>query len=263
MHSTATATDPLALTDAELAHFHERGWVVKKGLVDAATIAALRAEIDGLHERMAAATADGGWETSPEGAHVSWEEGLAEGVRRIRQLMNSERVSPIIDRISRSEGMLAVLRQLIGPQVMLFHSKLMMKAAKDGTFTPWHQDFQYWQYEAKSPTQINGMLAIDASDAANGALRFVDGSHHQGLVPPKRFASKSFSIGIDGDLGAFPDATMVCMEPGDVVFFGPLVIHGSGPNTSDRDRRANTFAFDAPGNRLNGELSEANWRLRG
>jgi ectoine hydroxylase-related dioxygenase (phytanoyl-CoA dioxygenase family) len=53
---------------------------------------------------------------------------------------------------------------------------------------------------------------------------------------------------------------MLVMGPGDAVFFGPLVIHGSGPNASDRHRRANTFAFDRPGNRLNGELAPASWR---
>ncbi len=50
------------------------------------------------------------------------------------------------------------------------------------------------------------------------------------------------------------------MEPGDAVFFGPLVIHGSGPNRSTRDRRANTFAFDRPANQLHGDLPAANWR---
>jgi ectoine hydroxylase len=61
--------------------------------------------------------------------------------------MGSELVSPTIAAISRHEAVLAVLRQLIGPEIWLYHSKLMMKAAHDGSFTPWHQDFQYWMHE--------------------------------------------------------------------------------------------------------------------
>lgn len=226
------------LSAAELAHFHERGWVLRRGLVDRAGIAALRAEIDGLHQRMDAVP-------EAEGVHVSWEDGVVP--RRIRQLMGSELVSSHVDAISRSEPVLAILRQLIGPDVLLYHSKLMMKAAGDGSFTPWHQDYQYWVHESFRPTQVNCMLSIDASDEANGALRMVDGSHRLGLLAPTRINSSSFSIGLPGDLAAWP-STLIETKPGDAVFFGAYVVHGSGPNASSRDRRANTFAFDAPGN---------------
>lgn len=249
--STTTAPAP-TLTAAELAHFHDHGYVVKRQLFTPAEIKALECQVEQLHEKMA--------EVTREDLHVAWEENLAEGRRRIRQLMHSERVCPLIDAMSRSDTMLAIVRQLIGPDLYLFHSKLMMKSAQDGSFTPWHQDFQYWQYESKMPTQVNCMLFIDRSLAANGALRFVEGSHKGGLLPAKRFAAQSFGIGIDGDLNAFPEAVMIEMEPGDAVFFGALVIHGSGPNTSPMHRRANTFAFDAPGNRLEGELRDENWR---
>jgi len=68
--------------------------------------------------------------------------------KRIRQLMGSEMVSPVIDAMSRSDEMLSIMRQLIGPDVYLFHSKLMMKAARDGSFVtggvkPGHQTGAY------------------------------------------------------------------------------------------------------------------------
>lgn len=228
------------LDATELAHFHQRGWVLKKGLFDRARIAELGREIDGLHERCAR-------EELP-GVGVAWEDAMDESKpKRIRQLMGSEHCCPTIDAMSRSPEMLSVLRQVIGPDIYLFHSKLMMKAARDGSFTPWHQDFQYWQFESKLPTQVNCMLFVDGSDEANGCLRMVDGSHHKGLLPIHHLKSSSFNIGLAGGLEDFP-ATAIPTEPGDAIFFGAYVIHGSGPNNSDRDRRANTFAFDRPGN---------------
>lgn len=256
----APAQNATGLTAQEWHDYHRNGWVIRRGLFSPTVISRMSAEIEGLHEAMALATAGTDDGVAANGAHVAWEEGLVSGRRRIRQLMHSERVSSVIDQASRSVDILSIMQQLIGPDVLLFHSKLMMKSAHDGSFTPWHQDFQYWQYESKAPTQVNCMLHLDAADAENGSLRFVDGSHKLGLLPPKHFASKSFSIGLDGDLDAYPDATMITMAPGDAVFFGPLVIHGSGPNASTRHRRANTFAFDKPGNRLEGELPAANWR---
>ena len=233
------------LSDTELADFHANGYVIKRGLFSSQRMTAVAQEIEGLHELMQtrAAHAD---------VHVSWEESTAaDRPRRIRQLLGSEIVSPLIDALSRSEEMLAIMRQLIGEDVWLYHSKLMMKAAHDGSFTPWHQDFQYWTNASPLPTQINCMLSIDASDEANGALRMVPGTHQGGLLPAKHFATASFNIGLEGALEDFP-SVLLETKPGDAVIFGAYVIHGSGPNTSQRDRRANTFAFDRADNWLPG-----------
>ena len=246
----ARAGEP-GLSAAELEFFHERGWVLVRGLVAREQIAALGRETDGLHERMAAPGAEASFRDHSHGTGgvgVSWEESLDDTKpKRIRQLMGSQLVSPLIDQISRSEAVLAIMRQLIGPDVSLYHSKLMMKAANDGSFTPWHQDFQYWQGESVAPTQINCMLSIDGSDLDNGCLRMVDGSQRSGLLPIHRLKSSSFSLGLAGGLEDFP-STPVATEPGDAILFGCYVVHGSGPNTSARHRRANTFAFDRPGN---------------
>ncbi|MDA0990526.1 MAG: phytanoyl-CoA dioxygenase family protein, partial [Verrucomicrobia bacterium] len=186
----------MALTAEQLDEYHEKGFIVVPGLIDAATREALSDEVDGIHERMAAHT--------PPEVGVSWEEDLAEGAPpRIRQLMHSERVSPVLGRISRSDAMLDIMGQLIGPSVYLFHSKLMLKAAKFGTFTPWHQDWGYWQNTHTQPTQVNCMLSIDASTEENGAIRFVPGSHKAGAIDHKKFKSSSFNIGLDGDIDAY------------------------------------------------------------
>ncbi len=250
-NATSTEGCPVAhgVDAQELAAYRAKGWLLKRGLFAPGYIAQLSDEIDGLHEKMAT--------SPPDYVHLSWEEGLpADRPQRIRQLMNSERVSPILDAMSRSDEILAVMRALIGEDLYLFHSKLMMKAAKDGTFTPWHQDWGYWQYGCIDPSQVNCMLAIDAADEENGAIRFVDGTHLQGPVPHDRFQSASFGIGLHGGLDKFPDATLIEMQPGDAIFFGPLVIHGSGPNASARDRRANTFAYDKAANQKEGVLPE-------
>ena len=246
----AAAGQP-GLSAAELEHFHAKGWVLKRGLVDQNRIDALANEIDGLHEHMATPGVEEDYQRRfPHFCSVgtSWEEHLDETkAKRIRQLMGSQIVSPLIDSLSRSEEILAVMRQVIGDDVYLFHSKLMMKAAQDGSFTPWHQDYQYWQFDTRNPSQVNCMLFIDGSDESNGCLRMVDGSHKLGLLPIHHLKTSSFSIGLAGSLSDYP-STPIPTQPGDAIFFGSYVIHGSGPNTSARHRRANTFAYDRAGN---------------
>ena len=243
------------LTALQLEEFRARGFLHLAQFVAAEEVAALQRETEDLHERMAAlAGAEGQAGLNArltDGAHVSWEE--RNDVRRIRQLMNSDLVCPTIDRILHSAKMLAVVRQFIGtPDVIKYHSKLLMKAAQDGSLTPWHQDWGYWRTQSREPTQVNCMLSIDAADLGNGCIRFVEGSHLQGTVDHARLDSASFGIGLEGDIDRFP-ATPVETAAGDAVFFGSLVIHGSAPNQSGRNRRANTFAFDRAGNRIGSE----------
>jgi len=241
------------LSDSELQDFQRDGFLLKRQMYPRELIDRLRLQVDDLHGREHATPTPGVW--------TSWEQDLPAGkAPRIRQLMNSEIVSPILDAMSRSSEMLTVMSQLIGPDLYLYHSKLMMKAAHDGTFTPWHQDFGYWHFDLKTPTQVNCMLAIDPADESNGAVRMVTGSHQRGLVPHESFKSDSFSLGLPGDLTAYP-SKLIDMEPGDALFFGALIIHGSGPNRSARDRRANTFAFDRAGSKISGVMPEHMHRL--
>jgi ectoine hydroxylase-related dioxygenase (phytanoyl-CoA dioxygenase family) len=245
----------MPLTSSQLSDFHENGWVVVPGLISTATIATLRDEVAALHQRMA--------DAAPQGVGVSWEEDLPPGAPpRIRQLMNSEVVCPTIEAILTSDAMLDIVEQLIGPEIILYHSKLMMKAANDGSFTPWHQDYGYWQYGSKVPSQVNCMLSIDAATEANGCIRFVPGSHQDGLLEHQRFQSTSFNIGLSNDMTDYPEAIPVETQPGDGVFFGSLVVHGSMPNTSPNHRRANTFAFDQTNNWLSPERNQAERVLR-
>lgn len=226
-----------AMTPDQLQTYHDAGWVVIPEVVDPSLMAALRADLDGLHDRQRAQPVDG--------TGVVWEHEYPE---RIHQLMNSELVSPIIDDLTRNQRLLDAIEAIVGPDVLLFHSKLMMKSAGTGGTTPWHQDWGYWRHHSAEPTHCNAMLAIDAHGPSNGGLQIVSGSHKDGPVDHRHVTTTAFSTGLSDDMSAF-QATPVIMQPGDMVFFGPMVIHGSGPNTGDQPRRANTFAFDRPGNR--------------
>ena len=125
---------------ADLNFYEQNGYLVKKGLISADLLALVDSEIDQLHQRMATEI--------PDGIGVSWEEYVhtePEKPKYIRQLMHSEIVSSGLNQILRSDAVLDVIEALLGPNISLFHSKLLMKAAKYGTITPWHQDYSYWK----------------------------------------------------------------------------------------------------------------------
>lgn len=231
----------MALTQEQLHHYHEQGWVVVPHFVDKATVARIKKEIGNPHETMLNGT--------PKGVHIAWEDHQPAGTpKRILQLMGSELVSPELNRVIRSPEMLDIIEQIIGPEIILYHSKLLMKAPHIGeSHFPWHQDFQYWQYSQKQPTQINCALAIDPQTIENGCLHYVPGSHKQGLRPHDTFKASAFAIGMAGDIHAFPGLP-VEYDAGDICLFGSLVIHGSEQNRSDSSAVFNTCAYDIPDN---------------
>lgn len=227
----------MVLTNEQQQRYDEQGFLVVPGVLSEQRLADMQAEVEDLHHRM--------HEDPHPDVGIAWEE--ESEIPRIRQLMNSELICQSIDAAIRDTDLLDLVEQLIGPDIMLFHSKLMMKAAGDGSFTPWHQDWGYWQHHSLRPTQLNCMIAIDPQTEENGCIRFVLGTHKDGPIDHHRSDATSFNIGLPGDLDAYASVPAV-MQPGDAVFFGPLVIHGSVPNNSTAHRRANTIAFDVPGN---------------
>lgn len=230
----------MALTMEERQSYETNGFLLKKGLVSLALVAQIRAELTDIHQRMVT--------NLPLDVGVSWEDPeAADDDKLIRQLMHSERISPTLNHILRSDTMLDVVSELMHPHVALYHCKLLPKEARVGAATPWHQDYAYWQTEENRPLMINCQIAIDPMTLENGCLEFIPGSHRWGLQDHERH-QETFGMFLPGRYYKRDEGITVPMEPGDGIFFTSLVIHGSAPNTSDKPRWANTFAFNVPGN---------------
>lgn len=245
-------TNTMPLTAEQLDHFHEMGWVVVKNMMSQPDVAAIRRDLADVHERFTSA------DKLPPGVYCSWEADVPAGSPpKVEQLMGSEKVSPTLDRFIRSEAMLDMVEQIIGPDITLYHSKLLMKAPNVGKgHFPWHQDYGYWHHGEKEPTQLNCALAIEPQTRENGCLHYVPRSHKSGLVEHTHFAAQAFAWGLPGDIHAFPGVA-VEYGPGDICLFGSLVIHGSEPNRTPHAATFNTCAYDKSGNHKRGQTDPA------
>jgi phytanoyl-CoA hydroxylase len=224
----------------QIAFFEAQGYLVIENLIPPGWLQQVQQETADLHERMAS--------SPPEGVHVSWEHEVDPSIqRRIKQLMHAEVLCPSLDRLVRSDEVLDVIEALMGPDISFYHCKLLMKAARGGTVTPWHQDYSYWVDTDNRPLMLNCMMQIDASTAENGCLQVVPGSQKQGLRKHDR-EGRVFGLFLPGYFQPREDAVPVPLAAGSAVFFGPLIIHGSDANHSDQDRRAVTMAYNVTGN---------------
>jgi ectoine hydroxylase len=143
------------------------------------------------------------------------------------------------------------MRDIIGvDQPALFTEKLNLKRPLHGGQNPLHQDYPYWVRVAEEASEVaTSMLFLDDSTLENGCLHVVPGSHldgpWQGRADGDRFAANE----IDRD--AYTDLNLVPVEvpAGSVVMFGPLLVHQSAPNLSDKERRAILYSYQPPGRR--------------
>jgi len=80
-------------------------------------------------------------------------------------------------------------------------------------------------------------LAADRSDAENGCLRVVRGSHLQTLREPGgEDGAAGMGTHTDEDARGLGERVDLELEPGDASIHHPNLVHASGANTSDRRR---------------------------
>lgn len=100
--------------------------------------------------------------------------------------------------------------------------------------TPWHQD-RAFRTEAEGRS-ISCWIALDDTGPDNGCLVYSPGSARLGLVPHRALCEVG---GVAILQAAEPRSTVaVPLRAGDALLHGDLTLHYSGPNRSDRPRRA-------------------------
>lgn len=127
----------------------------------------------------------------------------------------------------------------VGPDVKSIHTMLINKPPGVDGRHPLHQDLLYFPFRPADAI-VATWTALESVDRENGCLAVVPGSHRGELLPhvnPKwKWLNRAY-FGADG-VGAHPDRLHLELQPGDTVFFHPLLLHGSGRNRSAGFRRA-------------------------
>jgi len=162
---------------------------------------------------------------------------LVDGSQLPQRLMNPHRTDSQFLRLLQDQRIVEIIEHVFSEEAVGVQTMFYIKPPRS-TGHSWHQD-QY--YIPGAPKPIAAVwCALDSTDKTNGALVVYPGSHKYGLQEMVALDSPDFanhSKTIEPDSRYSP--RFVCMEPGDVLFFDGLLIHGSYPNYSEtRLRRA-------------------------
>ena len=145
---------------------------------------------------------------------------------------------------------------ILGPDVMLHHSKLFYKPPRVGAPFPMHQDWEHF------PTEKDSMMAavihLHDTNEEMGCLRLYPGSHKRGRLEGMKGEGKGsqpreeFSV---------KEATPISAKAGDVLFFHYLTVHGSTQNLSVDPRKTVLVQLHAGNDRVTGDNKHTNVKL--
>jgi non-heme Fe2+,alpha-ketoglutarate-dependent halogenase len=135
----------------------------------------------------------------------------------------------------RHPRLLDLVEAVIGPDILVFHTTVWMKAAHSENYVPWHQDATYF---GLAPFEhVTAWVALTPSRPESGCVRVIPGSHHNGQLAhfdnhndPLTMLSRGQKL---ADAIREEDAVNLVLEPGDMSLHHTLTVHSSRTNRSD------------------------------
>jgi hypothetical protein len=214
-------TEPATLTKEQVVAFNRDGYLKGIRVFSDAEMVGHRRYFDDLLRRVLAA---GGTSYSISTAHMTY--------------------GPVYDLLTHPR-IVAVVRDLLGPDVVAWGSHYFCKLPGDGKTVPWHQDASYWPLTPSKT--VTAWLAIDDADLANACMRFIPGSHHFGHLTYRMTENADQTVLNQEVENAerYGPPVDVELKAGEMSIHSDLLLHGSAANTSDRRRCGLTLRYCA------------------
>lgn len=223
------------------ADYARDGYAIVRGLFDAAEVADIAAAMDQVHDEGLAhgrSFRHGNlfYNVSPAADGDPPVVRMAQWPSYHQPALNGVRLDPRIA---------TVLEPLIGGDLKQIINQLHWKAAGPSADFAWHQDSRFRKpdeaYRNLGASYVQTGLAIDEHTPESGAMRFVRGSHRRGdleLDAGEEVLGRSMADAVLTRAGLdLTDIVDLELEPGDLALWNPYLVHGSGTNHSDHQRR--------------------------
>jgi len=204
----------------ELQHYQEQGYVIPRYRLPGHLLSRLR---DGVDQVLATYT-DVAQEDLANPHMIPPTEGA-----QVNPFMEAARHPAILD----------MVEQALGPDLILWITRILCKPAGKGREVPWHQDGEYWLMRPLATCSV--WIAIDPVSTRNGCMRFIPGSHkRQELYRHHVTDRANLVLDLELDRDQFDESRAVNVElaPGQMSLHDVRMIHGSAANTSGQRRAA-------------------------
>jgi phytanoyl-CoA hydroxylase len=223
------------LTDAQKREYDEVGAIVVPDILSPEEVAELRRVTDSFVERARG--------VSTHDAIYDLEDSHTPAMPRIRRIKAPHLHHPAYAALVRHPRIIAVLQSLWGPDIRFDTAKLNMKSAGFGAAVEWHQDWAFYPHTNDDLAAVGVMM--DDMEPENGPLLVIPGSHKGPVFDHHaegRFCGAMDPANQDVD---YSKAVALTGKAGSITVHHVRAVHGSAPNTSNKERRLLLFQFRA------------------
>ncbi|MDH3705278.1 MAG: phytanoyl-CoA dioxygenase family protein [Acidimicrobiia bacterium] len=227
--TSAEADAPSFLSPAQVEQFDRDGFVVVPDIIDAETLAELRAELDTDEAR-----ADELLRQMPDQRLSIAESGA------ITFSPHVVKRSGVARRFAHHPALVGIVGDLVGPDARLYWDQLVYKKPDKPREFPWHQDNGYTYVEPQQ--YLTCWVPLIDATIANGCPWVVPGAHRHGTLHHEWNEPLGFEC-IDEPV----DAVAVEVAAGGVAVFSSLTPHKTGPNTTDSVRKTYILQYAPDG----------------
>lgn len=160
----------------------------------------------------------------------------------LRKLDNPAFYRPVFQQLAQDARLVAMVEQLIGPDVCIFFSQVFCKPPEVGGPKPVHQDNFYFGPDTADAT-LTVWIALDDATPQNGCLFYADGSHQGPVFQHEAPEAEPFNLQIAAEFRQKYPMTPAPVPAGGVSFHHGNTWHQSAANTSQHARRAVVFHY--------------------
>jgi hypothetical protein len=144
---------------------------------------------------------------------------------------------PWLDEAVHHARIVDAIEDLYGPDLLCWSTNFFIKEPRNPAFVSWHQDSTYWGLN--KPDVVTAWLALSDSNASNGAMGFIPGTHKADQIPHRdtfdrdNLLTRGQEVAVDVDAS---QAVTIELEPGEISLHHVRLVHGSPANPSDERR---------------------------
>jgi ectoine hydroxylase-related dioxygenase (phytanoyl-CoA dioxygenase family) len=216
----------MSFDQAQIDRYWRTGWLVQEDIF-------LAQEADRVADALLA-VANRERETAKSGYNI---DSSSDGAQQAPRKINEPFVKDALFRSFLLDERLRIpLESLLGNRPLLMIDQALMKPPRFGSAKPYHQDNFYFRCHPADEV-ITAWIALDDVNAANGCLRYIDGSHRGPILPHQQVAGEDYNFVPPPELIDLSRESLAPVRKGGVVFHHSKTLHTSHRNESERWRR--------------------------
>jgi ectoine hydroxylase-related dioxygenase (phytanoyl-CoA dioxygenase family) len=225
----------ISITPEQVEFFHQNGYLAIPAITTPEEVAFVREVYDRLF-----ATRAGRDEGNQFDLAGTDEEGKEAA---LPQILNPVKYAPELrDTLMRANA-LHISRQLLGDEATPRGEHAILKPARHGAPTPWHQDEAYWGADLDYES-LSVWIPLQPATLENGCMQFVPGTHKWEVQPHHCINNDPRIHGLEIDEAPDESKIAICPLPaGGATFHLSRTMHYTAPNLSDEPRRAYILGF--------------------